>query len=63
MNIMRVTNDVATSDSQGESQSKEEIQQYQNLINSQTFAYFIITGSTSMFLSLGVLLMTRKAKF
>ena len=47
---------------QGESQSKEEIQAYQNLIEQQTFAYFIITGFTSMFLSLGALLMAKKAK-
>ena len=47
---------------EGESQSKEEIQKYQGLINEQMLAYFIITGSASVFMSLGALLMTRKAK-
>lgn len=49
-------------DCEGESQSSEDIQDYQNLIDKQTFAYFIITGFSSMFLSLGVLLMTKKIR-
>ena len=48
---------------QGESQSIPDIQVYQNLIEQQIFAYFLITGCTSVFISLGALLIGKSKLF